>query len=133
MDAHGGWVTTAVDFLRFLTAVDGTRKPALLAPDTYAQFIAQPLAGESAGTPVYYAKGVNVRPLGGAGANIWHSGSLPGTLSYAAKLARGWSYAAIFNKRPENWEQTIAQIDRLLGAASRKATAAAHGDLFEWF
>ena len=133
MDAHGGWVTTAVDFLRFLNALDGMRKPALLKPEVYVELIARPDAADSFGKPVYYAKGFNVRRLGVTEATIWHAGSLPGTLSYAAKLASGWSYVAIFNKRPEPWQTTINQIDRLLGEASRKPTAAAPGDLFMRF
>jgi CubicO group peptidase (beta-lactamase class C family) len=133
MDAVGGWVTTAAGFLRFLNALDGTRKPALLKPEVYAELIARPNAADSFGKPVYYAKGLNVRPVGVAGANIWHAGSLPGTLSFAAKLANGWSYVAIFNKRPENWQKTRNQIDRLLGVAARKAAAATDGALFVRF
>jgi CubicO group peptidase (beta-lactamase class C family) len=132
MDSHGGWVTTAADYLRFLNALDGTRKPALLTPEGFAELIARPNAVDSSGKLTYYAKGFNVRPVGASGGNIWHTGSLPGTLSFAAKLASGWSYVAIFNKRTETG-QTTNRIDQLLGTASRKAAAAADGDLFARF
>ena len=132
MDAHGGWVTTAADYLRFLNALDGTRKPALLTPEIYAELIARPNGADISGKPNYYAKGFTVRTVNGAGADISHAGSLPGTLSFAAKLATGWSYVAIFNKRTETGEATN-RIDRLLNEASRKATKVAEGDLFARF
>src|SRR5262245_11568873 len=131
MDSHGGWVTTATDYLRFLNALDGTRKSALLPPKAFAELIARPDAADVASKPTYYAKGLNIRPVGVTSVNIWHAGSLPGTLSFSAKLASGWSYVAIFNKRTETG-QTINRIDRLLGDASRNA-AAADGDLFGKF
>ena len=34
MDSHGGWLASAADLVRFATAVDGQRGPALLRPDT---------------------------------------------------------------------------------------------------
>ena len=132
MDSLGGWVTTAADYLRFLIALDGTHKPALLTPEIYAELIARPNAADVSGTPTYYAKGFRVRPVGGAGANIWHAGSLPGTLSFAEKLATGWSYVAIFNKRTETG-QASNRIERLLNEASRKVTKPTEGDLFERF
>lgn len=132
MDAHGGWITTATDYLRFLNALDGTRKPALLTPKIYAELIARPNAPDTSGKPTYYAKGFTVRTVMGAGADVSHAGSLPGTLSFAAKLATGWSYVAIFNRRTETGQATN-RIDRLLNEASRKATTVAEGDLFARF
>ena len=127
--ASGGWITTAADYLRFLNALDGTRKPALLKPETYAELTARPDAADSSGKPTYYAKGLSVRPLR-VGANIWHRGSFAGTMSFAAKLAEGWSYAAIFNQRPESFEAILSRIDRMLSEASGKSTPPAEGDLF---
>jgi N-acyl-D-amino-acid deacylase len=34
MDAHGAWVASAVDLVRFTAALDGSRKPSLLKPAT---------------------------------------------------------------------------------------------------
>ena len=34
MDAHGGWIASAVDLVRFATWVDGRRRPGLLKPET---------------------------------------------------------------------------------------------------
>ena len=42
LDAHGGWIATAADLVRFATAVDGQRGPALLAPETVQAMITTP-------------------------------------------------------------------------------------------
>ncbi len=53
LDAHGGWIASAEDLVRFVTAVDGQRGPALLAPATIQAMLdtpqPPPAAGGSAG------------------------------------------------------------------------------------
>ena len=42
LDAHGGWIASAADLVRFATAVDGQRGPALLTPETVQAMITTP-------------------------------------------------------------------------------------------
>ncbi len=37
MDAHGGWVASAVDLARFASALDGTEQSSILAPGSHDQ------------------------------------------------------------------------------------------------
>src|SRR4051812_42019309 len=43
MDSHGGWLASASDLVRFATAVDGQRGPALLRPDTVDLMLHAPI------------------------------------------------------------------------------------------
>ncbi|MEN8249351.1 MAG: serine hydrolase [Bacteroidota bacterium] len=70
MDSHGGWVCTASDLARFATSVDGyTSRPDIIAGST-RQLMITPSAYSN------YAKGWSVGYN-----NMWHVGSLPGTVS----------------------------------------------------
>lgn len=132
MDAHGQWVMRAVDYVRVLAALDGTRPPALLSPASVELLTARPAPPVSADTAVYYGLGTQVRPINGRigpGANWWHSGSLTGTITYSVRLASGWSWTAFFNTRPPTGDNFTGDIDRTINAALRGVTAPA-GDLF---
>jgi N-acyl-D-amino-acid deacylase len=53
MDAHGGWIASAVDLARFITAVDGvSTRPDVLRPETVALMTARPPAVWD-GSPYY--------------------------------------------------------------------------------
>ena len=41
-DAHGGWIASAADLVRFATAIDGQRGPALLRPETIEAMLRTP-------------------------------------------------------------------------------------------
>jgi CubicO group peptidase (beta-lactamase class C family) len=87
MDAHGGWIGTAVDLVRFAVHVDGRGgKPALLTPASVASMTTTTLASD-------YARGWNVN----SAPNRWHMGSLPGTRSILVTTADGMSWAALCN------------------------------------
>ncbi len=104
MDAHGGWIASVVDLLRFATALDN--RPAgnhLIDATRMARLLARPegLAGyDEAGKPrdAYYGCGMEVRPTGqGSGTNIWHGGYLAGTSSQLTMLSSGVDLAILFN------------------------------------
>lgn len=79
MDAHGGWVASTVDLLRFATAVDRLpTRPDILAGATVDMMTAKPPSPLWDGSAFYYGMGWLVRP---AERNWWHDGSLPGTAS----------------------------------------------------
>lgn len=133
MDAHGQWVMSAADYVRFLATLDGTRQPALLTPASIALLTARPAPPLTQDTATYYGLGTNVRPINGragTGANWWHSGSLAGTVTYSVRLASGWSWAACFNSRPPTGDNFTGDIDRTINAALRAVTPPPAGDLF---
>ncbi len=136
MDAHGAWIANAIDYVRLLTAVDGSRPPALLSEPTLTALTARPAAPVSVDSAAYYGFGIQVRPIHGSigtGANWWHSGSLPGTITYQVRLANGWSWAAFFNSRPKDSRPFSSEIDRSINAALAASQTPATGDLFPQF
>lgn len=133
MDAHGQWVTSAADYLRFLCALDGSRPPSLLSPAAIALLTERPATPLPQDTAAFYGLGTQVRPnngRSGLGANWWHGGSLPGTITYSVRLASGWSWVAFFNTRPPKSDNFAGDIDKTINAALRSVTPPANGDLF---
>ena len=103
MDAHGGWIASARDMLKLLTAVDGfSTKPDLLLPATIATMVTPST------TNAYYAKGWSVNPFN----NWWHTGSLDGTASEQVRSGTGYTWIFIFNKRI-NSNNFWADLDNL--------------------
>lgn len=94
-EAHGGWVASAVDLVRFACAFDyGTKSP-LLSAASVAEMWAPP---PNAGKEVWYACGWSVRPAGRAGrANVWHTGLIPGTSAILVRRHDGLNWAVLFN------------------------------------
>lgn len=130
MDSHGGWIGTAVDYVRFLNALDGRRKPALLKADTYASMLSMPEDPTLKDKPTYYAKGFWVRKLSDGGVNVWHTGYFTGTMAFAAKLASGYTIVALFNGLPDDNHKALSEVDKALGTASRSLGKPPSGDLF---
>ncbi len=98
MDAHGGWLATAADLVRFSSSFDIQTNSPLLPLQWIDTMWSQP--AELSGSPAsYYGAGWSVRPLGGDTYNAWHDGSLDGTFSYTVRLADGICWAVIFNRR----------------------------------
>src|SRR5688572_16858223 len=96
MDAHGGWIASARDLVRLLTAVDAfPSRPDILSASTI-QIMTTPSA-----TNPGYAKGWSVNPAG----TWWHGGSLPGTYSWMVRTNSQFSsqltWAVILNKRTD--------------------------------
>ena len=90
MDAHGGWVATARDLVRLLVAVDGfPTKPDILAPGTITT-----MTTPSVNNP-NYALGWQVNQFN----NWWHTGALDGTATFFARIAHGYTWAVLLNKR----------------------------------
>jgi D-alanyl-D-alanine carboxypeptidase len=89
MDSHGQWIASSTDLVNFLLAVGANT---LINQNSYNIMITPPpIAGDS------YAKGWLVN-----NGNIFHTGSLPGTISEVVKATNGYSWALIFNKRSLN-------------------------------
>ena len=85
LDAHGGWLASAVDLARFVAALDDpNHHPALSAASIERMFaLPENLAGKDYQLgDSYYACGWQVRDYGNGQRNTWHTGSLPGTYTF---------------------------------------------------
>lgn len=125
MDAHGGWLASAPDLVRFASAFDDPAHSPLLKPETIATMFARPagLAGnEPDGRPrdSYYGCGWFVRPVGkGGAANHWHTGSLDGTSTLLVRRHDGLNWAVLFNTRSGPRDEVPGRaIDPLLHTAA---------------
>lgn len=139
MDAHGGWLGSPVDLLRFATALDGARSPRLLKESTLEIMLARPEgpAGQDEdGKPkdTYHGCGWLVRPLENGKANIWHTGSLPGTAALLVRRHDGLAWAVLFNSRAtKNGGHAARAIDPLVHRAADAVQKWPRQDLFEEF
>ena len=130
MDAHGGWIASAVDLVRFARQFDSPKTCKLLNAPSIAATFARPkgLAGytkDRKPKAAYYAFGWMVRPVGKAGrANTWHAGSLPGTSSLLVRRHDGLDWAVLFNAtRVARGPILAAAIDPLLHQAAAAVKA----------
>ncbi len=102
MDAHGGWVASASDLVRFAIAVDGAYAPPLLRPESVTAMTTPTRLNAS------YAKGWCI-----TGRNWWHNGSLPGTSSVMVRTPGGLCWAALANGRNSKTD-SVSAIDRMM-------------------
>lgn len=132
MDAHGGWIASAVDLMRFMTAVDRfPTRPDVLTPASIDLMTAKPASPLWDGSPVHYGLGWLVRPVEG---NWWHGGSLPGTASFLVRTGTEVAWVALFNARAMKPGSTFeAEIDGAMWQALGEVTAWPAHDLFASF
>ena len=124
-DANGGWIASAVDMVKFAMVFDAAGP--ILNAASIAKLFAKPEIGAATGAR-WYGGGWWVR-TSGSGINTWHSGSMPGTFTFLARLNGGISYCATFNRRAEQGEADFGAIDPLLGQAAREVTSWPTADL----
>ncbi len=136
MDAHGGWIASASDLVRFACAFDDPSHCPILKPETVASMFARPKGSagyEADGKPkaAYYACGWLVRPTSDGKANHWHGGSLPGTFTLLVRRHDGLNWAALFNQRSDASGLSYDDIDPALHRAADRVTAWPEYDLFK--
>lgn len=130
MDAHGGWIASPIDLLRFVTHVDDRGPVAdVLSSDTLGMMTSRPDTDHWDGSDYYYGMGWLVRP---SPDNWWHTGSLPGTTSLMVRTGEDLSWAALFNRRSSDRE-FLSALDRTLWEAARSVSAWPERDLFGAF
>ncbi len=128
MDSHGGWVSSTIDLLRFITSVDGrANRPDILSPALISEMTSNG-APVCSGNACTYASGWMIRPTLGD-ANWWHGGSLSGTTSIIVRSYNNFSWVALFNARG-NFDN---ELDTLMWSALAGVTSFPTHDLFPTF
>ncbi|HUR00244.1 MAG TPA: serine hydrolase domain-containing protein, partial [Gemmatimonadaceae bacterium] len=129
-DASGAWVSSTVDLLRFVTAVDGRASP----PDILSVGLIAEMTGSGATVcangSCYYAGGWFIRPVQN-GATWWHGGDLPGTKAFVVRSYYNISWAVLFNAGVS--ADVGGEIDAALWAALNNITSFPTNDLFSSF
>jgi uncharacterized protein (TIGR03437 family) len=132
MDSHGGWLASAVDYAKFVNAIDGRRGTRFLSPASVAAMTARPSASDWIGASAWYGFGLMVRPAG-SDANWWHSGALDGTATYQVRTSDGYSWVVFLNYRPgtaKAQDSLYNDIDAGLWNAISKVSTVPSGDRF---
>jgi N-acyl-D-amino-acid deacylase len=127
MDAHGGWLATAEDLVRFSSAFDNPKKCKILSEKSIAIMYARPEGApgmDKDGKPSasYYGCGWYVRVVQPGKVTLWHSGSTEGTSTELVRRQEGltWvTWAVLFNSRDTpTKKQPIELIGKLLHEAA---------------
>lgn len=139
MDSHGGWVTSAIELMKFWNAIEGRRGPALLSPASIAQMTANPRIPDNT-ADAWYGFGFEVNPEPPNGVYWSHSGYLDGQTSWAVRSSTGWDYAAFFNgvpntqaakKETKKGIDIVVLLDNRMTNALAKVTWPAGVDYFQ--
>jgi len=135
MDAHGGWLASATDLARFVTAFDQPKECKILSAESVALMWQRPegAAGHAGTRPkdVYYGLGWQVREVDRQAYNVWHSGSLPGTATLLIRRHDGKNFVALLNSRVGPTTTNLGrEIDAELHRAAAKVAVWPTIDLF---
>jgi CubicO group peptidase (beta-lactamase class C family) len=132
--AVGAWLFTAIDYVRLLGAIDGSRSGAgILTPASIDLLTERPAPPVPIPGVNFYAMGLNLNVANGPGlrANWFHGGSLPGTSTYMVRFAGGTTYAIFFNSRPNGDDDTgSSDISAAMNATINSTVFPTVGDLF---
>lgn len=139
MDAHGGWLASAIDLAKIAAALDDSQNSPLLSPASWTRMHARPqgLAGyDQAGKPKdsYYSLGWSNRMVEKGGVNHWHNGSLDGTATILIRRCDGRNLVALLNSRTSpKTEHLGREIDGLLHRAANAVEKWPATDRFDDF
>ena len=123
MDAHGGWIASASDLVKFAAAFDNRDRSKILSKQSIETMFARPagkLGLEPDGSPnaSFYGCGWMVRPAGKS-ENTWHGGLLDGTSTLLVRRHDGLNWAVLFNKADcKDGKTPSGKIDSLLHRAA---------------
>jgi N-acyl-D-amino-acid deacylase len=139
MDAHGGWIASAVDLARFAAALHDAQHSPLLSPESIHKMHLPPEPpawrnDDDSLKDYYYGCGWLVRPVGNEGrANYWHNGSLPGTSTLLVRRHDGVSWAVLFNQRSDDKKLPDSEIDPALHRAANAVSEWPKHNLFRQY
>ena len=130
MDAHGGWIASAIDLVRFAREFDSPGTCRFLSAGSIAATFARPDGEKGA---AYYAFGWSVRPIGNRGkANTWHTGGFAGSSTLLVRRHDGLDWAVLFNMaRTEKGRYLADVIDPLVHRAADAVKVWPEIDLLE--
>lgn len=122
MDAHGGWIASATDLLRFLVAVDGFSSK----PDILSQSSINIMTKTTTPHMGFYAFGWETDP---GRNNWWHNGALAGASALMYRRNDGVAWTVLFNSWPQQQNFSTALATMIFTAVNAVQNWPAH-DLF---
>ena len=136
MDSHGGWIARAQDQVRFALAVDGTKGPALLTPETVTAMETTPrppsAAAGAGNVKESLGLGWNSVPQDGGGYEWSHAGALEGSnCAWLVRKPDGTTLAFVFNTLPVDYGTFFNEVFSGLHAQVDATTTWPDVDLFD--
>jgi N-acyl-D-amino-acid deacylase len=113
--AAGGWRVSAVDMVRLLTALDGSRGKPLLKEQTFQQMLAlppPPLKPKANG--VYNGLGWPSVKVSGKTFAYAHEGQFPGARTFMKRNANGVNWALLFNVSMDLDQVDVSAISQVV-------------------
>jgi N-acyl-D-amino-acid deacylase len=112
-EAHGGWLASAVELVKFAAAFDDRNASPLLGAKAINEMWA-PSAFESKKDEkhkdMFYACGWDVRRVGDGKSNQWHSGYIPGSEALLVRRWDGLNWAVLFNTADNPKSQSLSKL-----------------------
>ncbi len=123
LDAHGGWIASAEDMVRFARIMDQPGMEGRLSKRSVGAIHARPdeipLRKEEKPPAVWYGLGYQVREVSPGKFNAWHTGLLPGSSALLVRRHDGLIWCVLFNAHGESFKKAAASlIDPLLHKAA---------------
>jgi N-acyl-D-amino-acid deacylase len=111
LQAAGGWIGSAVDLTRVMTAFDGSRVANFLTPDSKQQMLADSHlpGGMSEEDPLGRWRGLAI-VVGPSPESYGHGGLMPGSQATLIRDERGYTFALLTNSRAENFPQLANEL-----------------------
>ena len=138
MDAHGGWVASAVDLARFSAAFAEPEASPLLTAGSIEQMFAPPPFAEldrsGRAVDAFYGFGWRVRQKEQGRVNAWHNGNLEGTSTTMVRRHDGTAWVVLFNMdRTADGTPLTKLLDGDLHQAANSVKSWPEHDLFAHF
>lgn len=133
MDAHSGWITTAVNLARLLSYADGgANKPDIISGKIWQEMVTPTKVSIPSGGYAGYGLGWNASN-NGTGVAYWHAGGMAGAATYWLKIG-GYTFAILTNTRSDASDYYTA-IDQLCYQMTANLTLTGYmkGDQFDVF
>ncbi len=129
-DAHGGWVTTAVDLAKLLVHTDGftNKKDILSAKSVKEMLTPSKVSLDQLGGNIGYGLGCYVNPAGNLST---HRGGMAGMAAVWWRL-NGYSWVLLINTQPNN-AVFLGELDALMNAYLGNTAGTMKGDQFDVF
>lgn len=117
-DAHGGWIATAAELLKFLLSLEhGVNGSRVISAETFKIMLDKPSFEKDA--EEWYGFGLDIRDSG----STWgHSGQMEGTSGVLTRHCGGYAWALLFN----SWAKDLDLDGLVKYALSRTAHVAMH-------
>ncbi|HVO62238.1 MAG TPA: serine hydrolase domain-containing protein [Terriglobales bacterium] len=128
LDACGGWIGSAIDLTRVMTAIDGSRIPPFLSAETMTEYTADPgLPDWNTDPHHWYGLGIFVGP----DPQTWsHGGGISGTISQLERDSNGYTWSIMTNSESKEPAQLAADQNTTMKQALGSGLDGSPTDLY---